>query len=48
MQLSAATAEAELKAFRRDKLVALDRDKAQFCHLLCRANNARLIVEAGT
>ena len=48
MQLSAASAEAELKAFRRDKLVALDRDKAQFCYLLCRANNARLIVEAGT
>jgi hypothetical protein len=48
MQLSAATAETELKAFRRNKLVALDRDKAQFCYLLCCANNARLIFEAGT
>jgi predicted O-methyltransferase YrrM len=39
---------AELKAFRRDKLVALDRDKAEFCYQLCRAGNARRIVEAGT
>ena len=38
----------EIKAFRRDKLVALDRDKAEFCYLLCRANNARRIVEVGT
>ena len=37
-----------LKAFVRDKLVALDRDKAEFCYLLCRANNARRVVEAGT
>ena len=37
-----------LKDFRADKLVALDRDKAEFCYLLCRANNARRIVEAGT
>jgi predicted O-methyltransferase YrrM len=37
-----------LKTFRRDKLVALDRDKAEFCYLICRANNARRIVEAGT
>ncbi len=37
-----------LKTFRSDKLVALDRDKAEFCYLLCRANNARRIVEAGT
>jgi len=41
-------AEDELKAFRRDKLVALDRDKAEFCYQLCRANDARRIVEAGT
>jgi predicted O-methyltransferase YrrM len=40
--------EAQLKAFRSDKLVALDRDKAEFCYLLCRANGARCIVEAGT
>lgn len=39
---------ARLKAFRSDKLVALDRDKAEFCYLLCRASNARRIVEAGT
>src|SRR4051794_28673515 len=31
-----------------DKLVALDRDKAEFCYLLCRALGARRIVEAGT
>ena len=40
--------EDEVKAFRSDKLVALDRDKAEFCYQLCRANNARRIVEAGT
>jgi len=38
----------ELKTFRRDKLVALDRDKAQLCYQLCRASQARRIVEAGT
>lgn len=38
----------EVKAFRRDKLVALDRDKAEFCYQLCRANDARRIVEIGT
>lgn len=37
-----------LKAFRSDKLVALDRDKAEFCYQLCRASNARRIVEIGT
>jgi predicted O-methyltransferase YrrM len=37
-----------IKTFRRDKLVALDRDKAEFCYQLCRASNARQIVEAGT
>jgi predicted O-methyltransferase YrrM len=41
-------AEAELKTFRKDKFVALDRDKAEFCYQLCRATNARRIVEAGT
>jgi predicted O-methyltransferase YrrM len=39
---------ARLKAFRSDKLVALDRDKAEFCYQLCRANGARRIVEIGT
>ena len=37
-----------LKTFRSDKLVALDRDKAELCYLLCRASNARRIVEIGT
>ncbi|MBI3516261.1 MAG: DUF1442 domain-containing protein [Proteobacteria bacterium] len=37
-----------VKAFRSDKLVALDRDKAELCYQLCRASNARRIVEAGT
>jgi predicted O-methyltransferase YrrM len=37
-----------VKQFRSDKLVALDRDKAEFCYQLCRATNARRIVEAGT
>lgn len=37
-----------IKAFRSDKLVALDRDKAEFCYQLCRASDARRIVEAGT
>jgi predicted O-methyltransferase YrrM len=36
------------RGFWRDKLVALDADKAQFCYALCRALHARRIVEAGT
>src|SRR5580658_5244961 len=40
--------EDEIKAFRSDKFVALDRDKAEFCYQLCRAADARRIVEAGT
>ena len=36
------------KPFWTDKLVALDRDKAEFCYRLCRAIGARRIVEAGT
>jgi predicted O-methyltransferase YrrM len=35
-------------AFASDKLVALDRDKAEFCYQLCRATRARRIVEIGT
>jgi predicted O-methyltransferase YrrM len=35
-------------AFFADKLVALDRDKARFCHLLCMAIGARRVVEVGT
>jgi predicted O-methyltransferase YrrM len=40
--------EDEVKLFRSNKLVALDRNKAEFCYQLCRANNARRIVEVGT
>ena len=36
------------KSFLSDKLYALDRDKAEFCYQLCRANDARRIVEIGT
>lgn len=36
------------RGFWRDKLVALDRPKAEFCYALCRATGARRIVEAGT
>jgi len=35
-------------AFMAGKLVALDRDKAQFCYITARAIGARRIVEAGT
>ena len=38
----------EVKAFLSDKLVALDRDKAELCYQLCRASDARRIVEIGT
>lgn len=37
-----------VKAYVSDKLVALDRDKAEFCYQLCRATQARRIVEIGT
>jgi predicted O-methyltransferase YrrM len=40
--------EDQIRDFRRDKLVALDRDKAEFCYQLCRAVDARRIVEIGT
>jgi predicted O-methyltransferase YrrM len=36
------------KAFLADKIYALDRDKAEFCYQLCRAIDARRIVEVGT
>jgi predicted O-methyltransferase YrrM len=36
------------KTFLADKLYALDRDKAEFCYHLCRAIDARRIVEIGT
>jgi predicted O-methyltransferase YrrM len=44
-------AEEAIKAgrpFWRDKLVALDADKARFSYQLCRSMNARTVVEAGT
>jgi len=34
--------------FLKDKLIALDRPKAQFCYQMCRALQARRVVEAGT
>lgn len=36
------------KRFLADKLVALDPDKAQLCHQLCRALRAKRMVEVGT
>jgi predicted O-methyltransferase YrrM len=43
-----APAPEEVKQFVSNKLVALDRDKAEFCYQLCRATDARRIVEIGT
>jgi predicted O-methyltransferase YrrM len=37
-----------MRKFLSDKMVALDREKALFCYLLCRSLNAKRIVEAGT
>ena len=37
-----------IHAFLREKLVALDRPKAEFCYMVCRALRAYRIVEAGT
>jgi predicted O-methyltransferase YrrM len=37
-----------MQRFLSDKMVALDRDKAQFCYLLCRSLRATRVVEAGT
>jgi predicted O-methyltransferase YrrM len=34
--------------FLKDKLIALDRAKAEFCYHVCRALRARRVVEAGT
>jgi predicted O-methyltransferase YrrM len=39
---------AEIRAYLADKLVALDKDKAEFCHLLVRAMGSRRVVEVGT
>ncbi len=40
--------DADADQFLSDKLVALDRDKAEFCHQVCRALRAKRVVEAGT
>jgi predicted O-methyltransferase YrrM len=38
----------EMHRFFSDKLVALDREKGEFCYQLCRSLRARCVVEAGT
>jgi len=38
----------DMHGFLSDKMVALDRDKAEFCYLLCRSMRASRVVEAGT
>jgi predicted O-methyltransferase YrrM len=40
--------DARTNQFLSDKLVAIDRDKGEFCYQICRALGARRIVEAGT
>ena len=40
--------DARTNEFLEDKLIALDRSKAEFCYHVCRALGARRIVEAGT
>src|SRR5262245_18816986 len=40
--------DADALGFLSDKLVALDRPKAEFCYQVCRALRARRVVEAGT
>ena len=38
----------DMHRFLSDKMVALDRDKAEFCYQLCRALRATRVIEAGT
>ncbi len=38
----------DMHRFFSDKMVALDRDKAEFCYQLCRSIRATRVVEAGT
>ncbi len=38
----------DIHRFLSDKMVALDRDKAEFCYQLCRSLRATRVVEAGT
>jgi predicted O-methyltransferase YrrM len=40
--------DAETTTFFSDKMVALEKDKAEFCYALCRALGAKRIVECGT
>lgn len=40
--------DADTHTFFRDKMVALEKDKAEFCYALCRALRATRVVEAGT
>jgi len=40
--------DAETTTFFRDKMVALEKDKAEFCYALCSALGAKRIVECGT
>src|SRR5262249_32581022 len=40
--------DADTTAFFADKMVALEKDKAEYCYALCRALRARRIVECGT
>src|SRR5581483_7325209 len=40
--------DAETTRHFQDKMVALEKDKAEFCHGLCRAIGAKRIVECGT
>jgi predicted O-methyltransferase YrrM len=46
--ISWTTLDARTEKFLSDKMVALERDKAEFCYALCRALKAKRIVEAGT
>src|SRR5262249_9578645 len=46
--LSGFTLDKDALHFLSDKMVALERPKAEFCYRLCRALRARRIVEAGT
>ncbi len=40
--------DADMHQFLADKMVALDRDKAEFCYQLCRSLGAVRVIEAGT
>jgi predicted O-methyltransferase YrrM len=40
--------ETRIKSFLADKMVALEKDKAEFCYQLIRATGARRVVEIGT